>query len=173
MTITFSREALEAEGFAGFLAIGQLFRESAASAPDAPGVYVVLLAGEAPHAILPRSRAPHWRGQDASFPTETLAQRWVSGTALLFVGVAPGPGVRNRIHQRVKRFLRFGHGAVVGHWNGRAIWQLGEASRLAVAWRPCADAAEAEALGASLLERFRAEHAALPFANEPVASDDD
>jgi hypothetical protein len=54
---------------------------------------------------------------------------------------------------------------VVGHWNGRAIWQLREASRLVLAWRVCESGDEARALMQSTLEEFTQAHGRLPFAN--------
>jgi hypothetical protein len=160
-----SAASLEAEGFAGFLTFGQLHRSDCLEVPDEPGVYVVLARGEAPHGFLLRSTAPVWRRHDPTLPTEALLERWVEGTELLYAGVAPGPGVRSRLRQRTKRFLRFGHGKVVAHWSGHAIWQLKESSRLLLAWRACASAEEAASLGTELLAGFERRHGSPPFAN--------
>jgi len=160
-----SAALLEAEGFVGFLTVGQLHRSDCLEVPDEPGVYVVITRGEAPHGFLRRSPAPVWRGQDPTLPVEALGARWIEGAELLYVGAAPGPGVRSRLRQRIKRFLRFGHGKVVAHWSGHAIWQLKESSRLGVAWRPCASADEAASMSTDLLARFERRHGAPPFAN--------
>jgi hypothetical protein len=157
--------SLEVEGFAGFLTIGQLHRSDCLEVPDEPGVYVVLTRGEAPHGFLRRSTAPVWRGHDPTLPVEALGARWIEGAELLYAGAAPGPGVRSRLRQRIKRFLRFGHGRVVAHWSGHAIWQLKESSRLVVAWRECGSAEDASRLNTDLLARFERRHGALPFAN--------
>jgi hypothetical protein len=69
------------------------------------------------------------------------------------------------LRQRIKRFLRFGHGKVVAHWSGHAIWQLKESSRLVITWRECASTEEAARLSADLLARFDRRHGAPPFAN--------
>jgi len=156
---------LEAEGFEGFLTIGQLHRSDCLEVPDEPGVYVVLARGEAPHGFLRRNTAPVWRGQDPTLPVEALGARWIEGAELLYVSAAPGPGVRSRLRQRIKRFLRFGHGKVVAHWSGHVIWQLRESSRLVVAWRPCDSAGEAARTSTELLARFEHRHGAPPFAN--------
>jgi len=155
----------EAEGFAGFLTIGQLHRSDCLEVPDEPGVYIVLARGQAPHGFLRRNTAPVWRGQDPTLPVETLGARWVEGAELLYASAAPGPGVRSRLRQRIKRFLRFGHGKVVAHWSGHAIWQLKESSRLVIAWRECVSAEEASRLSAELLARFERQHGVPPFAN--------
>ena len=160
-----SAAMLEAEGFAGFVTIGQLHRSGCAEVPDERGVYVVLVRGDAPHGFLARSTAPLWRKQDPTEREDVLAAHWVEGARLLYVGLAPGPGVRSRLRQRVKRFLRFGHGSVVAHWAGRYIWQLRESSRLEVAWRSCGEAEDPAAIERALLARFERQHGALPFAN--------
>jgi len=165
MTAPLSADTLEREGFGGFLTIGQLYRSDCLEVPDEPGVYVVLARGEAPHGFRSRSTAPPWRGQDPTLSAEGLAARWIQDAELLYVGRAPGPGVRNRLRQRIKRFLRFGHGRVVAHWSGRVIWQLEESSRLEVAWRTCGDAEEAARLEAEVLSRFERQHGAAPYAN--------
>lgn len=165
MPITFSADELASEGFEGFLTIGQLHRSGCFEVPDERGVYVVLRRGEAPHTILKRSHAPAWRGQDPTRPVDELTARWLDRTALLYVAAAPGSGVRHRLRQRLKRMLRFGHGSVVGHWGGRYLWQLGESSRLVLAWRTCRDDEDPRALADELLRRFEAVHHARPFAN--------
>ena len=167
--------ALEAEGFRGFITIGQLHREGSAGVPDERGVYVVLVRGEAEHEFRPRSSAPAWRGMDPTVPVEELAAHWVEGATLLYVGRARGPGVRSRLRQRIKRYLRFGHGRVVAHWGGRFIWQLREPSRLVIAWRTCSEAEDVARIEGDLLARFERYHGALPFANlrGETATDDD
>ncbi|MEY4373989.1 MAG: hypothetical protein RL760_155 [Candidatus Eisenbacteria bacterium] len=170
MSSTYSAADLAAEGFEGFLTVGQLHRSGCLEVPDACGVYVVLRRGEAPHRVVRRSQAPAWRGMDPTRPIEELTARVIDATDLLYVNAAPGSGVRHRLRQRLKRFLRFGHGSVVGHWSGRFIWQLGESSRLVLAWRPCAEHEDARALADDLLRRFEAVHHARPYAN-PLEDD--
>lgn len=173
MSAPLTAEGLGSQGFEGFHTIGQIHRESAMGVPDACGIYVVLVRGEAPHTFRPQSSAPSWRGMDPAVPVEELAERWVEGAALLYVARARGPGVRHRLRQRVKRFLRFGHGKVVGHWGGRAIWQIREASRLVIAWRVCAGPDETLALERQLLDDFEAMHGRPPFAHQPGETPDD
>jgi len=171
-----SASSLEAEGFAGFFTIGQLHRSDCLEVPDEPGIYVVLARDSAPHGFLRRNTAPVWRGQDPTRAVEALGARWIEGAELLYIAAAPGPGVRSRLRQRIKRFLRFGHGKVVAHWSGHVIWQLKESSRLVIAWHACESADEAVRLSAELLARFERRHGAPPFANlrdeAPVAGDE-
>lgn len=175
MSLTFRTEDLAAEGFVGFLTVGQLHRSGCFEVPDERGAYLLLRGSEAPHRILPRSQAPAWRGEDPTRPVEELTARWVEDTALLYAAAAPGSGVRHRLRQRVKRLLRFGHGSVVGHWGGRFVWQLAESSRLVVAWRPCSDDEDPHAIVNDLLGRFERTHGVRPFANpsnEAESNDD-
>ena len=167
---------LEAAGFGGFITIGQLHSESCLDVPNERGVYVVLARDDASHQLRAKSSAPPWRGKEPAVPVEELAVRWVPKARVLYVGRARGPGVRSRLRQRIKRYLRYGHGKVVAHWGGRLIWQLGEASRLVVAWRVCADAEDPAVLEAGMLEMFEQHYGAPPFANlrnDPVAGDDE
>jgi hypothetical protein len=162
---------LEADGFTGFVTIGQLHRDGCRVVPDARGVYVVLARSEAPHPFLERSSAPEWRGMSPSLPRDELRARWVEGATLLYVGRACGPGVRHRLRQRIKRYLRFGHGKVVAHWDGRHIWQLGEPSRLVMAWRVSDADDDPAARAAGLLAAFERHYGRLPFANPALEED--
>jgi hypothetical protein len=72
--------------------------------------------------------------------------------------------VRSLLRQRVKRYLRFGHGRVVGHWDGRFVWQLRDHHALRVAWNSTSDEDPAQ-LETRLQARFREHYGVLPFAN--------
>ncbi len=158
-----SRAFLEAEGFTGFVTNGQLHAERCERVPDERGVYVLVRDSVAPAEFMVRSTAPVWRGEDPTRPIDELQQRWVLGAQLLYVGRAAGTGVRGRLHQRIKRLLRFGHGKVVAHWGGRFVWQLRDHAGVRVAWKPCDDPA---AECARLLARFTGHYGVPPFANE-------
>ena len=159
-----SRAFLEAEGFAGFRTVGQLHADRCEEVPDRTGVYAVVRDGHDPPEFLVRSTAPTYRGMEPSLSEGARTDRWVPGAQVLYFGLALGPGVRNLLKQRVKRYLRFGHGRVVGHWDGRAIWQLRDRSTLQVAWKETGDH-DPNHVEARLLALFRARYGALPFAN--------
>ncbi len=165
MSIPDSVSSLETDGYTGFLTVGQLHRSGCFEVPEERGLYVALARSEAPHGFLSQSTAPVWRGLDPTLPVEALTARWVEGACLLYVGRAPGPGVRTRLRQRIKRLLRFGHGSVVAHWDGRLLWQLRESSRLVIAWRVCNELEDPARLEVDLLARFERTYGALPFAN--------
>ena len=122
--------------------------------------------------FLARSVAPLYRGEDPSQPIEALSERWVPGAQVLDIGRARGPGVRSLLRQRVKRYLRFGHGRVVGHWGGRFVWQLRDHAALRVCWKTTS-AEDAGPTEARLQARFHEHHGALPFANLRQESEDE
>jgi hypothetical protein len=166
-----SRAFLEAEGFEGFFTVGQLHAEGCESLPNEPGVYAMIRESLAPPEFLVKSVAPVYRSQDPTQPIETLSEHWVTGAQVLYLGRARGPGVRSLLRQRVKRYLRFGNGRVVGHWGGRFVWQLRDHAALRVAWKTTA-AEDAGPTESRLQILFRERHGALPFANLREESDE-
>jgi len=159
-----SRAFLEAQGFEGFFTVGQLHADRCEIVPNERGVYALVRESLDPPQFMPRSTAPAYRGEDPTRPIEELLQRWVHGAQVLYLGRASGPGVRSLLRQRIKRYLRFGRGSVVGHWDGRFVWQLRDHSALRVAWKPTGaeDPAEVEA---RLQAGFQRHYGAPPFAN--------
>ena len=101
---------------------------------------------------------------DPSVPIEILQNHWVPGAVVLYIGRARGPGVRALLHQRVKRYLRFGQGRVVAHYGGRFVWQLRDHRVMLLAWMPTPDEDPA-VVEARLQAMFLARHGRPPFAN--------
>ena len=165
-------EDLRACGFEGFASVGQLRDEAAASVPVAPGAWIVVRESAAAlPRFLPRSTASEWRGQDPTMSADALGVRWVPHACVLYVGVAPGTGVRHLLQQRVKRFLRFGDGRNVAHWSGRHVWQLASAASLRIAWKVTTPEG-ARGAADELLQVFQEHHGAQPFANEAGEADE-
>ena len=157
-------EELRMFGFEGFSTVAALRDEAAASVPTTPGAWVVLRdVGGVPH-FLSRNTGAMWRGQDPTELPDTLAARWVARAGVLYIGTAAGPGVRGLLQQRIKRFLRFGMGRNVAHWEGRFIWQLAGAAALRVAWKSVPPA-RAQATAQHRLDAFVERHGVMPFAN--------
>ena len=86
------------------------------------------------------------------------------GAQILYFARARGPSVRRLLKQRVKRYLRFGHGRHVSHWGGRAVWQLRDHGSLRIAWKPTPKDDPARAEG-EYQDNFERHFGALPFAN--------
>lgn len=157
---------LRALGYEGFLTVSQLRDEGAESVPVEPGAWVVLRDGSsAVPRFLPRSSAAPWRGQDPTMTADALGARWVAHAYILYVGVAPGTGVRHLLQQRIKRFLRFGSGRNVAHWGGRFIWQLAGSASLRIAWHVTGAEGAREAAD-DMLRAFAERHSMQPFAND-------
>ena len=155
---------LLSEGFEGFRTVGQLNADRCEEIPNLRGIYCVVRETLDPPRFMPKSSAAHFRDTDPTIPIEQLQQLWVPEAQILYFGRARGPGVRSLLKQRVKRYLRFGHGRHVAHWGGRAIWQLGDQSALRVAWKPTPRNDPARAEG-EYQDRFERHYGALPFAN--------
>lgn len=159
-----SADDLRAYGFEGFRTIMSLREESCERVPADTGAYVVLRDWTAPPKFLARSTAAVWRQQSPTVPVEELAAKWVEGASVLYIGHAAGPGVRDRLQQRFKRFMRFGAGKVVSHWSGRYIWQLSAASALRMAWF-ATDKRDSDPLVRRMFAAFEESYGTLPFAN--------
>jgi len=157
---------LRSLGFEGFVTVSEL-RADARGVPAEPGAWIVVRESAAVPHFLPRSAGAAWRGEDPTLPADALAARWVPHACLLYAGAAPGPGVRHRLQQRIKRFLRFGDGRHVAAADGRAIWQLAGTGMLRIAWRRAAAGEPARVAAAEVLRAFAVQHGARPFGNEP------
>lgn len=157
-----SESTLRREGFVGFDTVGHLRDDGCRTVPRENGVYVIVRPPGTPPRFTPRGTGARWRGLDPNVPVAVLNQHWVADACVLYIGRAAGTGVRGKLQQRVKRYLRFGQMKNVAHWGGRYLWQLEGAGSTRVAWRPSASPADDEAeLQAVFARRF----GAMPFAN--------
>jgi len=162
--ITESRASLEAAGFAGFSAVATLQLDRCERVPVEQGVYVVVRDPSHPLGFRAKSPAGHYRGVDPTLPLETLSERWVEGASVMYVGVAPGTGVRALLQQCIKRSVRFGGGANIAHPGGAALWQLEGSTQLRFAWK--VSDGDPRPLAAALLAEFVARHGKPPFAQD-------
>jgi len=148
-----------ATGFEGFVPFADVM---SGPVPDRPGVYLVIRPGGLQPDFRSTSSAGRFKGKDPSIEPTLLHRRWVTDTEVLYVGKAGGKSVKATLRKRLAQYLRFGQGGPVGHWGGRAIFQLSDWETLLVAWRLDDQPGLFES---SLLEEFKAHHGALPFAN--------
>jgi hypothetical protein len=162
-----SVEGLREMGFEGFVSVRDLRRDDCRGLPRENGVYILVRDRDGEPRFNLRGTAAFWRGMDPNVKLEVLAEEWVPGAKLMYVGRAAGAGVRGKIQQRVKRLLRFGEGKNVAHWGGRHVWQLADGYELLVAWKECKDAVRQQT---ALIRAFEARHDKLPFANLPGES---
>lgn len=162
---------LDGEGFEGFRTVAQLYADGCEEIPNLRGIFAVVRESLDPPLFMPKSTAAHFRDTDPTIPVAELETRWVPGAQILCFGRARGPGVRSLLKQRIKRYLRFGHGRHVAHWGGRAIWQLRDHSALRIAWKPTPkdDPARAED---EYQHRFETHYGTPPFANQEHEADE-
>lgn len=153
-----TREALTQEGFEGWLTFGQL-AEKLPSITMAGGVYVVLREGRDPE-FLPSNPGGRFKSRDPSVSSEALRANWVEDAPVVYIGKA------DNLRRRLREFMRFGHGAPIGHWGGRLIWQLTDSAALVIAWRETPDEVPRE-VEAAMIGMFRSVWGKPPFANEP------
>jgi hypothetical protein len=93
-------------------------------------------------------------------PVSTLAEKWVSGTQVIYIGNAD---VADR---RLTQFARSGVGEPVGHWGGRFIWQLADAASSLIAWHGITWSETARDYEKRLIAHFEEIHGgSTPFAN--------
>lgn len=156
------RNALVDRGFCGFIPIRRLSSEDI---PELPGVYAVLAPGDRQLSVGTKSQGGHFKGNDPTMDVSLLEDRLLPDTNLLYLGAAEAGSAGNRgLRARVGELLSFGKGRAVGHWGGRALWQLESPEDLLLAWMPCPPHGATKAKS-DLLSEFRKLHGQLPFAN--------
>src|SRR4051812_7222841 len=123
----FTHDALRDGGFAGFVALAGT-AGGGLCAPDAPGVYAVLLATQRP-TFLDQSVGGWFKGADPTVDIKRLADNWVEGAETVYIGRATS------LRGRLGLLARYGRGEPVAHRGGRFLWQLSDHQDLIVAWR--------------------------------------
>ncbi len=165
MTVTrtnWTRAALEAEGFVGWVPFAEL---PASGVAAEPGMYVVWRESAGDPEFLPRSVGGHFKGKDPSVPAERLADEWVPGASVVYIGKASARKHGGKaLAKRLDEYRRFGAGEPVAHWGGRLVWQLADHSDFLVAWRATAPE-DPEDVEAEMIDAFANVYGALPFAN--------
>ena len=132
--------------------------EACRSVPAGPGVFVVRHPNASAPRFLERSPGVPRDGRDPALSVDELEANWVEGASTLYIARAAA------LRRRIRELVRFGSGESASNWGGRALWQLEDADRLEVEWR---EADDPRAVEEELLTRFRSEHGAPPFANDP------
>lgn len=155
--VEFTRPALEAGGFAGWVPFGEV---RASACPSSGGVYVITYGGSKPLTFSEQSCGGWFKGKDPTASHETLAANWVDDAEVVYIGKA------DQLKRRLTQFADFGAGKPVGHWGGRLIWQLPRVDQLLVAWKQTPGQVPVE-VEAELIASFRQAHGKPPLANNP------
>lgn len=125
---------LRALGFQGFRTVTDLRTDALDAVPAEPGVYLVIRARASPPRFLAVGTGGHFKGKDPNVPVERLADEWVEGAVLVYVGQT-GTKSNGTLKRRIRQMIRFGEGSPVGHRGGRLVWQLEDATELQFCWK--------------------------------------
>lgn len=157
-----SIEGLRAQGFEGFIRIGDL---AVQKIPAEPGIYAVVWDGEGLPPVARMSGGGWFKKKDPSVSPAKALARLIPGVQLLYLGKAGVGSSANRgLRKRIDEYLRFGQGEPIGHWGGRLIWQLQDPSQLRIGWKVIDDT-DPELVEKALLLAFKEEFGQLPYAN--------
>lgn len=161
---THSVPDLRRKGFKGFSTVKELWLAGRTAIPDEPGVYFFLRTRVSIPEFLEEGTGGRFRGKDPNVPLSRLQSEWVDGALILYVGQS-GSGCKGTLKRQIDLMLTFGHGAAVGHWGGRLIWQLKDSDRLLVCWKPIRER-DPRKVESELIRSFKAMHGGKrPFAN--------
>lgn len=150
-------EELNDAGFTGFISVSELREGGLKMIPDFSGVYMVLRVSDVAPKFLATGSGGRFKGKDPNVPVEELKANWVEETPVLYIGKATS------LRKRISQYLRFGQGKPVGHWGGRYIWQLADATQLLFCWMPVDG--NADAVETDMICSFRERYGSRPFAN--------
>jgi hypothetical protein len=152
----FCRDDLERRGFQGFLTFAALNRIGLSVIPSTPGCYAVLHTAGGSPAFLERSPAGWFKGKDPTISISDLQSAWLADCETIYIGQS------GDLRRRWQTRMKFGAGAAVGAWGGRAIWQLRDSDDFVLAWKAEEHPKVTEK---QLLEEFRSVYGRRPFAN--------
>jgi hypothetical protein len=156
-----SIDFIENLGFIGFYTIDEI-SSTPSLVPDEMGIYLILNTNINKPEFLHIGSGGHFKGRNPNVSLSVLEENWVEHTLILYIGKAGGLNSLATLQSRLKQYMRFGKGKPVGHWGGRHIWQIREADKLIVCWKPLPDPRESER---RLIEDFVLQYGRLPFAN--------
>ncbi len=151
-------------GFRGFVTVAELQRSACRDVPNEQGVYLVVRPTIRPPEFLSQSTGGHFKDKAPTVSVAELQRQWVAGPKVIYVGKAGSSSGTTTLRSRLRSYMRFGLGKPVGHWGGRYIWQLADASDLQVCWKPTPNEDPA-VIESQLIQAFQAMYGKRPFAN--------
>lgn len=154
---------LEKDGFEGFKTIESLWEDSRCI-PKEKGVYMILRLADTPCEYLETGTGGFFKMKNPNIAIRELEAKWVRTTNVVYIGKAGSLTNKATLHSRLNQYLKFGQGMNIGHWGGRLIWQLKDASRLVVCWKTIASQ-DPRSIEKDLIHRFVIDHGRRPFAN--------
>ena len=159
------RELLKTLGFEGFKSMSELMAGAKSQIPYQMGVYVILRESNSEPIFMEEGTGGFFKGKNPNVSLSELRSKWVDGTSIVYIGKAGGMGSSATLNKRLGQYLRFGQGAIVGHWGGRYIWQLKDSRDLVVCWK-ILSSEEPREMEQKMIEEFKSKHSRMrPFAN--------
>ena len=159
------RELLKTLGFEGFKSMSELMAGAKSQIPYQMGVYVILRESNSEPIFMEEGTGGFFKGKNPNVSLSELRSNWVDGTSIVYIGKAGGMGSSATLNKRLGQYLRFGQGAIVGHWGGRYIWQLKDSRDLVVCWK-ILSSEEPREMEQKMIEEFKSKHSRMrPFAN--------
>ncbi len=150
---------LKQNGCTGFVTIEKLMNGEVPIIND-PGVYFILRISSRTPIFLNEGTGGYHKKRNPNVSIDTLKDNWVEDTCVMYIGKATS------LKKRLNQYMKFGQGKPVGHWGGRYIWQLKDASELIVCWKPTETPEIARETEYKLIQKFKKEHnGKRPFAN--------
>ncbi|MEU3846549.1 hypothetical protein AB0E44_06095 [Micrococcus terreus] len=156
---TWDAAGLKERGWEGFIPLSTLVGKDV---PNVPGVYVVIRESTQ-DAVICEKGIHQAEKQVAPYGVDELAQRWIKGASVVYIGKAS-----TSLRKRLGQYRRAGMAGGTNHNGGRSIWQLDDAEDLLVAWHPVdqdESGLEAAEMETQLIGAFKATHGNRPFAN--------
>lgn len=155
--------SIQHAGFTGFHPITRLWQDYTCI-PRLPGIYVVAQQADELPVFVDLGTGGLFKGRDPNYSVVDLANRWIAGCSVLYVGKAGGRAYEATLQSRIRQYLDFGRGKPVGHRGGRAIWQLANHPQLLVAWRPITEG-DPTSEESAMIRGIKTYYGKRPFAN--------
>ena len=153
-----SLEALEKNGFKGFVSVKDLCNDRGCI-PKKMGVYFVVLPVQHKVDFMENNPAGFRGGRNPTVSIEELEQNWVSDTLVLYIGKA------KKFKERIHCYLKHGMGSdSAAHWGGRMIWQVKDSQNLLFCWKK-SDKVDSFEDERELINSFCEFYKKRPFAN--------
>lgn len=155
---------LKENGFFGFIPVSELQKNKCRDVPNNKGVYVILRTANLEPKFKVISSGGHFKGRNPSISIPTLRKKWVDDAKVLYVGKAGSMVGNSNLKNRLRQYMDFGQGLIVGHWGGRYIWQLTDSNSLKVCWKSTPNE-NPRTVEKYLIQEFMNSYSKLPFAN--------
>jgi hypothetical protein len=158
-------DELESEGFEGFISIKKLWNSKCDMIPERPGVYIVYRNTNKEPEFLEKTIAGLYKGEDLAVSILQLKSNWNDHTPVIYIGKAGGPGIKQGLKSRLRKYVGTGFSQNAKRRGGKMIWQLRDAPELLLCWKTDIGNKTPKDFEDDLKELFKKEYGKIPFAN--------